>query len=113
MKAMLDPKMVAAKIHGSDARPHGETVAPDLMTPSSQGCGKIFAIIPDFAVPADDEEQTLRSEVSGSLPYKSLLVPIVPKVTMVPTPFILPRDTGEERGGGFQNMRLHGKLHLG
>jgi hypothetical protein len=45
MKAMLDPKMVAAKIHGSDARAHGETVAPDLMTPSSQGCLKIFPMI--------------------------------------------------------------------
>jgi hypothetical protein len=30
------------------------------------------------------EEQTCRSEVNGSLPYESLLVPVVPKVPMVP-----------------------------
>jgi hypothetical protein len=37
-------------------------------------------------VPADamSEEQTFRSEVNGSGPYESLLVPIVPKVPTVP-----------------------------
>jgi hypothetical protein len=45
MKAMLEPKIVAARIQGSDARAHGETVTPDLITPSSQGCLKIFAML--------------------------------------------------------------------
>jgi hypothetical protein len=45
MKAMLDPKMVAAKIHGSDTRAHGTTLRRARMTPSSHGCGKKFAIV--------------------------------------------------------------------
>jgi hypothetical protein len=44
MKAMLEPNMVAAKIHGSDTRAHGTTVWEARMTPSSHGCGKTFAI---------------------------------------------------------------------
>jgi hypothetical protein len=48
-----------------------------------------------------------RSEVDGSLPYESLLVPIVPKVPMVPTPsFILRRRVGEERGGGLNSLNV-------
>jgi hypothetical protein len=36
---------------------------------------------------------------------KVLLVPIVPKVPMVPSPsFILPRVAGEEKGGGFEQL---------
>jgi hypothetical protein len=45
MNAMLDPKIVAAKIHGSDTRVHGTTVRRPRMTPSSHGCGKIFVIV--------------------------------------------------------------------
>jgi hypothetical protein len=44
MKAMLDPKIVAARIHGSAARAHGASAGLDLITPSSQGGLKIFAI---------------------------------------------------------------------
>jgi hypothetical protein len=45
MKAMLDPRMVAARIHGSDGGAHGTTVGRARMNPSSHGCGKTFAII--------------------------------------------------------------------
>jgi hypothetical protein len=45
MKAMLDPKMVAAKIQGSDTGAHGTPDGPDLMTPSSHGCLKIFPML--------------------------------------------------------------------
>jgi hypothetical protein len=45
MNAMLDPKMVAAKIHGSDTAAQGTTLRRARMTPSSQGWGKIFAIV--------------------------------------------------------------------
>jgi hypothetical protein len=45
MKTMLEPRMVAAKIHGSDTRAHGTTVRGARMTPSSQGWGKIFVIV--------------------------------------------------------------------
>jgi hypothetical protein len=41
---MLDPKIVAAKIQGSDAGAHGTPAGLDLITPSSQGCSKIFPI---------------------------------------------------------------------
>jgi hypothetical protein len=44
MKAMLDPKMVAAKIQGSDTAAHGTALGPARMTPSSHGCVKIFAM---------------------------------------------------------------------
>jgi len=44
MKAMLDPKIVAARIHGSVARAHGAAARLDLIAPSSHGCMKIFAI---------------------------------------------------------------------
>jgi hypothetical protein len=37
MKAMLDPKIVAARIHGSAARAHGAAVGRDLIAPSSPG----------------------------------------------------------------------------
>jgi len=43
MKAMLDPSIVAAKIHGAAAREHGTTTGLDLITPSSHGCLKVFA----------------------------------------------------------------------
>src|SRR6185369_11382443 len=42
--AMLEPRMVAARIHGSAARLHGLVLARDLIAPSSQGCMKMFAI---------------------------------------------------------------------
>jgi hypothetical protein len=42
---MLDPKMAAAKIHRSDTGAHGIPINPARMTPSSHGCGKIFAIV--------------------------------------------------------------------
>jgi hypothetical protein len=42
MKAMLDPKIVAAKIQGSAAGGHGAAAGLDLITPSSHGCSKIF-----------------------------------------------------------------------
>jgi hypothetical protein len=37
MKAMLDPKIVAARIHGSDTGAHGAAAGLDLITPSSHG----------------------------------------------------------------------------
>jgi hypothetical protein len=45
MKAMLDPKVVAARIHGSDTRAQGATEWGARMTPSSHGCGKKFVIV--------------------------------------------------------------------
>jgi hypothetical protein len=45
MKAMLDPKIVAANIHGSVTRAHGTAAGRARITPSSHGCGKIFAIV--------------------------------------------------------------------
>src|SRR6266705_153871 len=45
MKAMLDPRIVAARIHGSEPRAHGAAAGVDLMMPSSHGCVKIFAIV--------------------------------------------------------------------
>jgi len=44
MNAMLEPKIVAANIHGSDTRAHGSTVGRARITPSSHGGVKIFAI---------------------------------------------------------------------
>jgi hypothetical protein len=44
MKAMPDPKIVAAKIQGSAARAHGAALALALMTPSSHGWTKIAAM---------------------------------------------------------------------
>jgi hypothetical protein len=44
MKARLEPRIVAARIHGSAERRHGKAAGRDLITPSSQGCMKIFAI---------------------------------------------------------------------
>jgi len=41
---MLDPRIVAARIHGSSERRHGTAAGRDRTTPSSQGCMKIFAI---------------------------------------------------------------------
>jgi hypothetical protein len=43
MNAMLEPKIVAANIHGSDTRAHGATVGRARITPSSHGAAKIFA----------------------------------------------------------------------
>jgi hypothetical protein len=43
MNAMLEPKIVAANIHGWDARAHGATVGRARITPSSHGAVKIFA----------------------------------------------------------------------
>jgi len=43
MNAMLEPKIVAANIHGPDTRAHGSTVGRPRITPSSHGCVKIFA----------------------------------------------------------------------
>jgi len=45
MNAMLDPKMVAAKIQASDTGAHGATVGRARITPSSQDCIKILAIV--------------------------------------------------------------------
>jgi hypothetical protein len=44
MKAMLDPRMVAARIHGSARGAHGTATAIPKTTPSSHGGLKIFAI---------------------------------------------------------------------
>jgi hypothetical protein len=44
MNAMLEPKIVAANIHGSDGGAHGTALGLDRITPSSHGCEKIFAI---------------------------------------------------------------------
>jgi hypothetical protein len=38
MKAMLEPRMAAARIHGADFGRQGELSVPDLMTASSHGC---------------------------------------------------------------------------
>jgi hypothetical protein len=57
---------------------------------------------PYSAVPADamSEVQTFRSQVNGSY---SEGVQFVQKVQIVQTPsFILPRNAGEERGGGIE-----------
>jgi hypothetical protein len=43
MNAMLEPKIVAANIHGWDTRAHGATVGRARITPSSHGGVKIFA----------------------------------------------------------------------
>jgi len=45
MNAMLEPKIVAANIHGSDFGAHGTTLGADRITPSSHGCEKILAIV--------------------------------------------------------------------
>jgi hypothetical protein len=37
MNAMLEPRMVAASIHGLDASPHGDSLSPNRNTASSQG----------------------------------------------------------------------------
>jgi hypothetical protein len=44
MKAMLDPSIVVASIHGSASRVHGTAAGLDKTTPSSHGCLKIFAM---------------------------------------------------------------------
>jgi hypothetical protein len=44
MKAMLEPRMVAARTHGSAARLHSASAALDLMAPSSQGDMKMLAM---------------------------------------------------------------------
>jgi hypothetical protein len=38
MKAMLDPKIVAARIHGAAVAVQGASAFFKRMTPSSQGC---------------------------------------------------------------------------
>jgi hypothetical protein len=38
MKAMLEPRMVAANTHGRDSGLHEAAECPDRMTPSSHGC---------------------------------------------------------------------------
>jgi len=38
MKAMLEPRMVAAKTHGRDSGRHGIAGRPERMTASSHGC---------------------------------------------------------------------------
>jgi hypothetical protein len=44
MKAMLEPRIVAARIHGSAFFVQGAAAGFDLMKPSSHGCVKMFAI---------------------------------------------------------------------
>src|SRR6185295_5729323 len=44
MKAMLEPRIVAARTHGSARFMHGDEAAPDLITPSSHGGVKMFPI---------------------------------------------------------------------
>jgi len=43
---MLEPRIVAARIHGSAAFVHGAAAGLDRTKPSSHGCVKIFAIQP-------------------------------------------------------------------
>jgi hypothetical protein len=38
MKAMLEPKIVAARTHGLDLPAHGVSRIPDRITASSHGC---------------------------------------------------------------------------
>jgi hypothetical protein len=38
MKAMLDPRIVAARIHGAAFGEQGESAFFERMTPSSHGC---------------------------------------------------------------------------
>src|SRR5437870_13672903 len=46
MNAMLEPRIVAARIHGSAALAHGAAAGLDRTKPSSHGCVKMFAIQP-------------------------------------------------------------------
>src|SRR5262249_42120996 len=45
INAMLEPRIVAARIHGASALVQGRTEGPDKMEPSSQGCLNILAIV--------------------------------------------------------------------
>jgi hypothetical protein len=38
MNAMLEPRIVAARIHGFDLSAHGPASVPDRITASSHGC---------------------------------------------------------------------------
>ena len=44
MKAMLDPRMVAARIHGPDSREHGVAARPDLICASAHGFLRVAAM---------------------------------------------------------------------
>src|SRR5579864_1480067 len=51
MKAMLEPRIVAASTHGRDFSAHGADKAPARITASSHGC---FILDPDvYGSPAD------------------------------------------------------------
>src|SRR3712207_3974856 len=45
MKAIEEPRMVAARIQGAALRVHGVLALPDRMTPSSQGGSPMFATL--------------------------------------------------------------------
>src|SRR6266436_3217558 len=44
MNTMLDPRMVAARIHGPEALVQGAAATPDAITPSSHGCRRMLAM---------------------------------------------------------------------
>jgi hypothetical protein len=44
IKAMLEPRMVAARIHGSETGARKTPAGRARITPSSHGCGKALAI---------------------------------------------------------------------
>jgi hypothetical protein len=46
MKAIADPMMVAASIHGPDLGAHGASAFLDWITPASQGGLPMFAKLP-------------------------------------------------------------------
>jgi hypothetical protein len=46
MKAIDDPRMVAARIQGSEVGAHGAVALPDRITPSSHGGLPMFATLP-------------------------------------------------------------------
>ena len=49
MKAIDEPRMVAARIQGAALRVHGAVALADRMTPSSQGGLPMFATLPPYA----------------------------------------------------------------
>jgi hypothetical protein len=54
MNAILDPRIVAARIHGPDALAQGAAAALDSITPSSHGCITMFGITREKELLFDD-----------------------------------------------------------
>jgi len=65
MNAMLDPRIVAARIHGSAALAHGAAAGLDRTKPSSHGCVKMFAIPEYPSVPRLLQVMLFQRALSG------------------------------------------------